>query len=82
MATYLYRIGGWAFEHRWKTVGMWALVLVAMAAAAFTLKGKTDDKFSVPGTESQRADDLLHKKFPGAGGASARVVYVAPKVRR
>jgi len=78
MATYLYRIGGWAFDHRWKTIGMWALVVVAMAAAAFTLKGNTDDKFSVPGTESQRADDLLHKKFPGAGGASARVVFVAP----
>src|SRR5262249_14720406 len=41
-------------------------------------QGKTDDKFSVPGTESQRADDLLHRKFPGAGGASARVVFAAP----
>ena len=78
MATYLYRLGGWAFEHRWKTVGAWVLVLVAVGAAAFAFKGKTDDTFSVPGTESQRADDLLHKKFPGAGGASARVVFVAP----
>jgi uncharacterized membrane protein YdfJ with MMPL/SSD domain len=79
MATYLYRLGGWAFEHRWKTVALWLVVLFSVGAAAVAFKGKTDDKFSVPGTESQRADDLLHKKFPGAGGASARVVFVAPK---
>jgi uncharacterized membrane protein YdfJ with MMPL/SSD domain len=78
VATYLHRIGGWAFDHRWKTIGIWALVLIAVAASAAAFKGETNDKFSVPGTESQRADDLLHKKFPGAGGASARVVFVAP----
>jgi uncharacterized membrane protein YdfJ with MMPL/SSD domain len=79
MATYLYRLGGWAFENRWKTVGAWILVLVTVVAASFAFSGQTNDKFSVPGTESEQADNLLHKKFPGAGGASARVVFVAPK---
>jgi len=79
MATYLYRLGGWAFEHRWKTIGAWLAVVIAVAASAAAFKGETNDKFSVPGTESQRAEDLLHKKFPGAGGASARVVFVAPQ---
>jgi uncharacterized membrane protein YdfJ with MMPL/SSD domain len=78
VATYLYRLGGWAFEHRWKTVGAWVLVLIAVLAASTAFKGETNDKFSVPGTESQDAQDLLHEKFPGAGGASARVVFVAP----
>ena len=78
MATYLYRLGGYAFEHRWKTVGVWVLVLVGVFAAATAFKGETNDRFSVPGTESQNAQDLLHEKFPGAGGASARVVFVAP----
>jgi RND superfamily putative drug exporter len=78
VATYLHRIGGWAFDHRWKTIGIWALALIAVAASAVAFKGEANDKFSVPGTESQRADDLLHKRFPGAGGASARVVFVAP----
>ena len=38
------------------------------------------DTFSMPGTESQKAFDLLEKKFPDAGadGASARVVVRAP----
>ena len=78
MATYLYRLGGWAFVHRRTVVGAWVLVLVAFAAAAVAFKGPTNDQFSVPGTQSQEAQDLLHEKFPGAGGASARVVFVAP----
>jgi uncharacterized membrane protein YdfJ with MMPL/SSD domain len=78
VATYLYRLGGLAFEHRWKTIGAWVLLLFAVVGASTAFKGETNDKFSVPGTESQRAQDLLHKKFPGAGGASARVVFVAP----
>src|SRR5262249_15337917 len=40
-------------------------------------KGHTN-KFEVPRTESQQAQQLLERKFPGAGGASARVVFVAP----
>jgi RND superfamily putative drug exporter len=28
--------------------------------------------------ESQRALDLLNAKFPGAGGATARIVFAAP----
>ena len=36
----------------------------------------------MPGTESQRAQDLLHEKFAGAGGASARVVFAAPSGER
>jgi uncharacterized membrane protein YdfJ with MMPL/SSD domain len=78
MATYLYRLGGFAFEHRWKTVAAWLLLFVAVVGGAVAFKGKTNDEFSVPGTESQEAQDLLHEKFPGAGGASARVVFVAP----
>jgi uncharacterized membrane protein YdfJ with MMPL/SSD domain len=78
MATYLHRLGGWAFEHRWKTLGAWVIVLVAVIGAAAAFQGETNDKFSVPGTESQDAQDLLAEKFPGAGGSSARVVYVAP----
>ena len=31
----------------------------------------TNDAFNVPGTESQRASDLLDEKSPGAGGATA-----------
>jgi uncharacterized membrane protein YdfJ with MMPL/SSD domain len=78
MATYLYRLGGWAFDHRRKVLLAWVLVLGLIVFSAASFSGTFSTKFEVPGTESQRAQDLLHEKYPGAGGASARVVYAAP----
>jgi uncharacterized membrane protein YdfJ with MMPL/SSD domain len=79
VASHLYRLGGWAFEHRGRVLVGWLAVLGAVIACAMAFSGQTNDKFSVPGTESQQADALLSKKFPGAGGASARMVFAAPK---
>ena len=79
MATYLYRLGGWAFDHRRKVLLGWIAVLALVTASAAAFSGQFSTKFEVPGTESQRAQDLLHEKYPGAGGASARVVFAAPE---
>ena len=40
--------------------------------------GATSDVFEIPGTESQRAADLLDERFPEQGGSSARLVFAAP----
>jgi uncharacterized membrane protein YdfJ with MMPL/SSD domain len=79
MATHLYRLGRWAFDNRRKVLLGWVVVLVAIAFSAASFSGTYSEKFEVPGTESQRAQDLLAEKYPGAGGGSARVVYVAPE---
>jgi RND superfamily putative drug exporter len=78
VATFLYRVGGWAFQNRRKVLAGWLATLVLVVAGMFAFSGEFSSKFEVPGTESQRAQDLLTEKYPGAGGASARVVYVAP----
>ena len=79
MATYLYRIGGWAFTNRRKVLFGWLAILAVVIGCAASFSGQFSSKFEVPGTESQRAQDLLHEKYPGAGGASARVVFAAPE---
>src|SRR4029079_11793346 len=79
MATRLYRMRGCAFENRRKVLVGWLVVLVAVFASAAMFSGKTSNEFSVPGTESQVAQDLLEQKFPEAGGGSARVVFAPPK---
>jgi RND superfamily putative drug exporter len=78
MASALYRLGGWSFDRRRVVLGAWVVVLVAMALLAGTLKGTESDSFTVPGTEAQQALDLLDAKFPGTGGATARIVFAAP----
>ncbi|MDV6291100.1 MMPL family transporter [Streptomyces sp. UP1A-1] len=40
--------------------------------------GRTDDNFSIPGTESQQAVCVLKDKLPAASGASTQVVFAAP----
>jgi uncharacterized membrane protein YdfJ with MMPL/SSD domain len=79
MATYLYRLGGWAFQNRRKVLGAWIVVVALVFAAAAAFSGKTNDKFTVPGTESQQAQALLEQKYPAASGAYARMVFVAPE---
>ncbi|MGC5398568.1 MMPL family transporter [Streptomyces sp. DT20] len=80
MATFLHRIGRFAFRRRRLVVLLWAVVLGAVGAGAAGTSGSADSSFTLPGTESQRAFDLLGEKFPAANaeGASARVVLRAP----
>ena len=69
MAIHLYRLGGWAFRHRRAVLAGWLAILVGVIACATMFGGRTSDKFVVPGTESQQAQDLLEEKFPEASGA-------------
>jgi RND superfamily putative drug exporter len=78
MSKLLYRLGHWAVRHRRRVVLGWVAVLVAVVASSAAWGGSTSDVFEIPGTESQRAADLLDERFPEQGGSSARVVFAAP----
>ena len=80
MATFLYRVGRLAFRRRWYVALVWAAVLAAVGLGALKAPGASDEEFSMPGIESQKAFDLMEQRFPGAtaDGATARVVFVAP----
>ena len=72
MAKYLYRLGAWAFERRRIVAAAWTFALAAVIAAAVGFGGTTNDKFTVPGTESQEAQELLEERYPAASGTYAR----------
>ena len=80
MASYLYRLGRFAFRRRWLVLGLWLAILAATLIGAATVSGKTTDAFRIPGTPSQHAIDLLQERFPqaSADGATARVVFASP----
>ncbi|RKQ92736.1 RND superfamily putative drug exporter [Solirubrobacter pauli] len=82
MATALYKLGRTAFRRRKAVLAVWLLVLVGAFVAAATLSGTTTDSATLPGTESQRAADLLEKRLPEANGASGRIVFAAPEGER
>lgn len=75
MSVHLYRLARWAFRRRRLVLLLWVLA----AGAAITLSvvggGKTDNTFTVPGTESQRATNLLKQKLPALGGGQTQIVF-------
>ena len=77
MARHLANLGRASYRHRWIVVISWVAAIAAIALAAAALHKPTSDAFNVPGTEAQQALDLLDAKFPGAGGATARLVFAA-----
>ncbi|MDG9678264.1 MMPL family transporter [Micromonospora sp. DH14] len=78
MATLLYRLGRGALRRRRLVVALWLVVLVVAGLAAATLRGPTASNFTMPGTESQRALDLLSEQFPAASGATGTIAVKAP----
>src|SRR5690348_4829392 len=78
MASVLSRLGRAAFRRRRPVLARWPAVSAASALGAVTLSGPTEGSFSIPGTESQQAIDLLSDRFPQANGASGRIVFAAP----
>ena len=79
MATVLYRLGRFAFHRRWLVIGAWVAVLGIVGIGASQLSGPTSETFSIPGTQSQQALDLLKERAGAtADSATARVVVQAP----
>src|SRR4051794_9015379 len=64
-------------RHRWRTFFAWLLALIAIQAVAATVGVKEISSFRLPGTESQRAYDLLAEHFPAAKGDTDQVVFRA-----
>ncbi|MFJ2827867.1 MMPL family transporter [Streptomyces sp. NPDC087263] len=75
MSVYLFRLARWAFRRRRLVLALWILA----AGTAITLSvvggGKTDNTFTVPGTESQRATNLLKEKLPALSGGQTQIVF-------
>ena len=78
MASLLSRIGRFSYRHRRAVLLAWVLILVGMSILSSAISKPESTSFSIPGTQSQEAMDLLTKRFPQASGASAQVVFKAP----
>ncbi|MFC5184546.1 MMPL family transporter [Actinomadura harenae] len=81
MATLLYALGRFSFRRRWFVAVVWTGLLVVAGVLAARAPAAPPTDFSMPGTEAQRAFDLLDTSFPQlkADGATARVVFKAEK---
>lgn len=74
MSRLLYRLGRAAARHPWRVIAAWVAALAFIAGLAVSFGGPFKDDYSLPGTGSQRATDVLTAQFPAMSGADARVV--------
>src|SRR4051812_15756239 len=68
------RLARWAVAHRGRVaIGWIALLIVAMAASS-AVKPHYVNNLSLPGTDSQRATDLLKRDFATQSGDTDQIV--------
>jgi RND superfamily putative drug exporter len=69
------KLAAWCHDRRRTVIGLWVATFVVMAALWVTSSGEFVNNFRLPGTESQRAYDLLKDRFPQQSGDTATVVF-------
>jgi RND superfamily putative drug exporter len=65
----------WCYRHRLIVVLLWLGALVGLGVTSVSVGSSYNDSFSLPGTESNKALQLLQKSLPAQSGASATVVW-------
>ncbi|GAA1029202.1 MMPL family transporter [Virgisporangium ochraceum] len=68
------RLAGWAYRRRWLALALWVVALAGVTAGSQVLGDDYRNDFSLPGTESQRALDVLKRESPAQAGATVQIV--------
>ena len=71
------RIAQWCHDRHRLVIAIWIAALLGVGGLAVASGGGFVDNFSLPGSESQKALDLLEDKFPQQAGDSSQVVVKA-----
>ena len=74
MSTLLYRLGGAAALHPWRTMTAWLVTLAVTLGLAMAIGGDTRDDYRVAGSPAQAGADFLGTAFGDTYGADARVL--------
>jgi putative drug exporter of the RND superfamily len=72
------RLGNWCTTHRKTVILAWIAALVAVGFAAGSAGSAFSENFKLPSSDSQRAVDLLERRFPAQSGETSTIVFRAP----
>src|SRR3954449_10804441 len=75
------KLAAWCHDRRRIVIGLWVAAFVVLGALWATAAGDYVNNFRLPGTESQRAYDLLRDRFPQQAGDTASVVFAVDSGR-
>jgi RND superfamily putative drug exporter len=65
--------------HPWRVVGAWVGIIVAVVVLVMTVGGTLKDEFEIPGSDTQKATDLIESEFAAEQGGVLNLVFAAPE---
>ncbi|MEU9877975.1 MMPL family transporter [Streptomyces phaeochromogenes] len=76
------RIGDASARRPWVTIAAWVAALALVLPLAGLVGGSFVDDLVAPGSQSEKAMELLEDRFPEASGGSAVAVFAVPEGER
>jgi RND superfamily putative drug exporter len=68
--------------HPWRVVLGWVGVVALLIVLVGTVGGSLKDEFEIPGSDTQRATDLIESEFASEQGGVLNLVFAAPAGQR
>src|SRR5687768_3120131 len=68
--------------HPWRVVGAWVGIVVLLVFTVATFGGSLKDEFEIPGSDTQKAIDLIEAEFAEEQGGVLNLVFAAPAGER
>src|SRR5262245_39870902 len=69
-------------SHPWRVVASWVAIIALLIVLVATVGGSLRDKFEIPGSDTQRATDLIKAEFSSEQGSVLNLVFAAPVGQR
>jgi putative drug exporter of the RND superfamily len=68
--------------HPWRVIGSWLGIVVVLVVLVGSVGGELRDEFDIPGSDAQKATDLIESQFTSEQGAVLNLVFAAPAGQR
>ena len=68
--------------HPWRVVAGWVGIVAALILLVGTIGGSLHDEFEIPGSDTQKATDLIESEFASEQGGVLNLVFAAPEGER
>ncbi len=69
-------------SHPWRVVVAWVGIIALLVVLVATIGGALRDEFEIPGSDTQKATDLIESEFASEQGGVLNVVFAAPEGER
>jgi RND superfamily putative drug exporter len=69
-------------SHPWRVIVSWLGIIAALIVLVATVGGSLKDEFEIPGSDTQKATDLIESEFAEEQGGVLNLVFAAPAGER